>query len=319
MNIIDFENVRTYMESVFILFFILSGTYLYSFRDSLPWLTPFVILSYGIIISLFGIYQYYEYLNIIKKKDDKPSYRVPRTIGAGIIWILWLIYGIIFKDVSLLFSPIIGYIQSSIVVLLVLLTYLPEIKENRIWTNIIFFCVLLLLFIPHSDTISHDMDKFILFIKIFVFYILYVLTETLHILQEENKIFEITTSSPIDYNKWIYKTEIKIIQSCWILLISKYLLLGVIFQFIPLCIELSKYKHEMDKWKQQILPTVNDNISIKKKPKKKYSTVKKKKKKKKFMSNILICNIGNIDEEELELILNDEDDNSNTEEEQKQE
>ena len=316
MNTIDFENIRTYMEIVFIFFFILTGTYLYSFKDFLPWIAPFVVLSYGIIISLFAIYQYYEYLNVLKKRDDNSPNRIPRTIGAGIIWILWLIYGIIFKDVSVMFPTIIGCIQSSIIVLLVLLTYLPEIKEKPIWTNGIFFFVLLLLFIPHSDTISHNMDKFILFIKIFVFYILYGLTETLDILQqEENNKFDI---SNIEYqnNKWIYKTEIKIIRSCWILLTSKYLILGVIFQIIPLWIELLKYKHKVN---VQKLPTTSDFSFINKNNLKKQlkrhrnssKTIKSKKETKRNISKSTIYKIGNIQQKELDCILDFVDDDNN--------
>ncbi len=272
---INLDSVKTYMEIVFVFLLMTSGTYFYTLRDKITWIAPFIVLSYGIVLSALALYQYYQTVSNNLKEDDILNNK-PRTLGAGFIWVLWLVYGIVFRDISPLFESI-SYIQSAIVILIVLLTYWKrDITENPIWANTIFFMVTLLLFIPHGDTISHDMNHIILFLKIGIFYFLYVITEIYHVLDNELQKYNTSynSSSRIVKYKSIYKTEIKIVQSAWVLLASKYLLIGSVIQLFPLIIELQrvlkKNKEQKNAFlsKQLSVPrsSSNSSSSIVKKP-----------------------------------------------------
>ena len=240
------------MEIVLVFVLIVSGTYLYTLRDAFPWMAPFVVLSYGILISGLSFYQYYQYVKISRKEDDLPS-RNLKTLGAGFVWILWLVYGIVFRDVSPLFEGTsIAYFQNGLVMGIILLTYWKkELNEHPVWANGVFFVVVLLLFIPHVDTISQDMNRYVLFSKIFAFYTLYVLTEICHVLEDEELQHNtlVNQKSIAEKYRMIYRTEIKIVQSSWVLLTSKYLILGAIVQLVPLLMDISKIMNRVKEQK----------------------------------------------------------------------
>ncbi len=166
------------------------------------------------------------------------------TLASSYVWIAWLIYGLVFREFSLFLPYWIGYAQVVIVISLVLASYAREsfLDGNHVFVNILFFVILSLLFLPHSDTISHDMDVPTLFLKVTAFYVLYVLTQ----LHQNTK----TTTTPIggaysNPNYWRYKSvcdaELKIVRSSWVLLAPKYLVIGAVIQLVPLLWEIWKH------------------------------------------------------------------------------
>ena len=108
---VNFDSVRTYMEVAAVFALITSGTYLYAQRAETPWIGPFIVLLYGVWIAGASLYQYLEYRTLLIKEDDPPRTR-PAALGAARVWILWLVYGIVFREVSPLVSPTMAYAQS---------------------------------------------------------------------------------------------------------------------------------------------------------------------------------------------------------------
>ncbi len=244
MATFDFDSVRTYMEAMLVFLLIMSGTVLYNLRDTLPWLAPFVVLTYGLIFSGASLYQYVMLLRHQHKQDDKPIEGL-KTIGAGILWVSWLVYGIVFRDVRplIMMSGVsVAYVHGALVLGLVMLTYWQhDLRYNSLWANGIFLGSILLLFVPHTDTISHDMNPVVLFFKTVIFYVLYLLTEVRQILETE-RVFhdQVENNNSFSLNaqqerfRQIYRAEVKIVQSAWVLIASKYLLFGAIFQLLLL-------------------------------------------------------------------------------------
>ena len=205
---------------------IFSGTYLYTLKNVYAWVIPFVLLSYGIVISTLGVYRYWRYKEIIEKEDDTPR-KISSALGASFIWIMWLTYGTIFRDVGSLFPPVIGYTQNLVCVVLVLFTYWkPDLRENVMWSDAILLMTVLLLFMPHPDTISHGMSDIVLFTKILVFFCLYVLTA---MIQDDKRRYErMENTRARDY---IQLMEVTVVQSLWVLMVSKYLVFASVIQF----------------------------------------------------------------------------------------
>ena len=240
---VDFENVYTYKHSGVIFLFIVSGTGLYTLRHLNDWLGPFMLLSYSLVA--FG---YFCSLSTIQKNP-------PEMVEAGIIWLGWLIYGMLFTDVRLVVASHIGYIRECAILFTVLLNYW---KTNSCLIKPLFFLVGMSLFFPNSDMIANRMENNLLFLKITLFFFLFFLAEVTSLSLDYGKNYSDLYGTHNSYPpaKGFGEMEIKIIRSSWVFLVSKYALLISIFQFGFFCwLIYKKYYFDKDISKT-ILPII---------------------------------------------------------------
>ena len=147
MTKINFDSVTTYLEITLVFVIIMTGTYLYSFGISVLWICPIVILFYSIIIIIVT-FNKYKYIN---EDEDTFLPERPNTLGASYIWIFWLIYGILFKDVIFLLPSSAFYIQNVIAIAIIVFTYMKsEIYENLMLSSTLLIFAIFLLFLPLS-------------------------------------------------------------------------------------------------------------------------------------------------------------------------
>ena len=242
--VVDFDSVTMYAEIVAVFVLIMTGTYLYTLRDVLPAVAPFLVLVYAIAIFAADVYQRNAWARVLRKTDDPPVQR-PRTLGAAMVWVAWLVYGIVFRDVAPLLPDSVAYVQSALAVALVLATYVRrDLVEKLTWSTAALLVAVLLLFVPHADTVTHDMNALLLFAKTFVFYVLYVLTEIsqlLHDADARRRLHE-APSSAQKMQRSVANAQIKVLQSAWVLLATKYFVLGAIAQLLPLYVAISTTK-----------------------------------------------------------------------------
>ncbi len=258
-DVMNFESVYTYFDVVLIFGILLSGTYLYTLRDLHEWLAPYIVLFYGFVLLTIHIIS----ITIVKGSSSKkqPVLR-PKTLLAGWIWLFWIIYGIVFKEISPAFPVAVGYIQSAVVVGFVMLSYIKLFQD---WHHLIFAVVLLLLVVPHADSISHHLDPLVLYVKLVLFYVLYVLSEMWNIVsirKGKQKINDVTT------------LEYHIVRSCWVLLTSKYLIVFSLFQIIPITYQM--FHDCVPEQTMQALPVVDPTLQLVEKPIRKKSSKKLK-------------------------------------------
>ncbi len=238
---LDFDSVTMYTEIVGVFALIATGTYIYTLRGVLPGVAPFVVLVFAIAIFAIDVYQRQAWARALRKTDDPPAPR-PRTLGAALVWILWLVYGIVFRDVAPLLPDSFAYAQSAIAVALVLATYVRrDLVERVAWSSGALLAAVLLLFIPHADTVTHDMGAVLLIGKTLAFYVLYVFTEVSQMLHEaEDRRRAVAPLTPVQrVRRSVANAQIKVLQSAWVLLATKYFVFGAIVQLLPLYVDIS--------------------------------------------------------------------------------
>ncbi len=282
-TVIKVDAFHDYMEILFVFIIIFTGTYTYTVDN---WISPFVLFLYGIMIGCYAVFSYFICRSLAKKEDDFPLYKIVRTIDAAVVWGTWLIYGTVFRNIGPPFSsvPIVGHSLGVMTFALVLLTYYwnhvnlgaaeddhdddvgslngnPSTKKSAI---ILFTAVLML--IPHSKTSYHSTSS-ILFAKVAVFYLLYLLTEFYQVLQRKYERLNAHVTTAKEDKNWLYKLELKVVQTAWVLLVSEYLIGAFVLQLIPLCNQIWWYLKRVHDV-AQFLPTTSP-IPVKKRKKKK--------------------------------------------------
>lgn len=247
------EIQKAYLESIGVFLLIFTGTYLFSNHQVVADLNKsgFIIVAAFLSLTLISIFRLYEYVKEVEKEDDPPRQRLNTTV-AGWIWIFWLIHSILFKDFSVLSILSSGY--SMWVIFLVLGSYLPFIRENRIYPHVLFLSFSLLLFLPNENNIANRANMTILmmpacFMKILIFYGLYILSEfesnslVERGVNEETllpMIMQCTPNSddllrrvPYQYlRERMHILEIQIPRASWILFVPNFLIYAVSLQLI---------------------------------------------------------------------------------------
>lgn len=239
VNRIDLESVHTYANMFIVFLIIMAGTTLYSFREKIEWLPPVIILSHCLLFLVLV------FMN--QGKANASRIMRPNAVVAGWVWLFWLVYGTIFKDVQPVFSEETGYIQSAIAIGLVFVTYWKGFRTRPRQIHLIALAVGILLFFPHPDAVSASMSRTVLFVKVIIFYVVYNLTEMCVIMESEYMYVTGATKNNTLRQGTPYATEKMIIQSAWILMVSKYLIVGVAFQIIPIASMLWFYGKRLKK------------------------------------------------------------------------
>jgi hypothetical protein len=133
------------------------------------------LLSY-IVINI-------EVIPIITKDGDKILKTQTKNIFSDvnclvIAWLFWMTYGVVFYPIYDLFGNLWVLIQTLILVFLVLLSYRPQIINNKwhTWSIIIVYTIVVLFFFS-KDGISEALEDFVLVTKVVLFSILYMIND----------------------------------------------------------------------------------------------------------------------------------------------
>ena len=212
--VLRFDLAQMYVEVVGVFALIVLGTFGFSYHAQFPWLAPFVLLTSAVILSGAALWKHNHQLARSKKDDDTTEQL--DMILSGAVWLVWLVYGELFKDVAPLVSGWAAYVHGAIIVVLVLLSHgRDNIRREGAWSTFLIVAVAVLLFIPHPDTISQHLPIPILFVKVCVFYVLFGIAEMATKLDFDAR--RRAGDVPTRLER-VFATQIKIVQSAWVLL-----------------------------------------------------------------------------------------------------
>lgn len=253
MGIVLME-ARMYSELVSVLILIFGGTFVFSrYSGEQRWLAPFVLLSSGVLLAVFARHKHLRRIHAGKKTDDA----APETFDAllaGAIWVGWMTYGLVFKDMHPLFDGVAAYIHGSLAVVLVLMSHsVSNVQQNVACADILAFLVIILLFMPHPDMISFDLEPLMLYTKVSVFAVLFCVSE---VAQKMGFDTRISTKNPPTEADRMYATQIQVVQTAWVLLSIFPLLLLATLQILMFAGEIRMHtQREHQDANQPILPT----------------------------------------------------------------
>lgn len=263
--VLDFDSVYTYVDMITVLVFIILTSYSFNAvqhtyfngaeddRVVNTHIAGYIILYASILLLAYTLAQN-------QRKRRQPTVAKPNTISASWVWILWLIYGVIFATATKppLYNESIAFAQGILTLGLVLSTYLNQVYKNPMFIHGIILINLVLLSLPHFDSVALGMHVVLLLIKSIMFYTIFMVSELVAIAASGgNQEYWSESRSTL----WL---EIKIVQSIWILFVPRVLLIGFFFQLVPLV--LSLYSSNKDSLKLPTKSTVKPPPSIPKKP-----------------------------------------------------
>jgi hypothetical protein len=210
----------------------------------------------------------------------------PNIWYGGWIWLGWLFYGLIFKEIDFgTYNDPIAFTQSSIIIGLVVLTYIEVIRQNLLYTSLVALFYALLLFIPHTDSRILNTGLILITVKLFCFIILFCVIQFCKFVASFRSNPSSSSSSKKSSSKsssgsWpsmasvikndefiqyytdsfenFREAELTCIQSSWVLFVTRWSIFLVIVQFVPLFIQfvsaIEKYEN-IRKEIASVLPT----------------------------------------------------------------
>jgi hypothetical protein len=223
-----------FLQSVIICFSIFIGTGIIQselFHSGIL-IGIFVVLY--LIMTFHGLYE----LGIMLSKEDDIKQPKNISILCGWIWIIWISYGFIFKDVPLFTT--IAYIHGIILIILIIISYFEVVSFSI--AHLIFFFLIIAIIIPNEDGIYGLLSWPLLYSKVSLFFLLYVLSDINDILSyEPDQVLPLHNSEIISCGvypviisnpKQLYRIELKLVRSVWVLFIPKYILVVSVIQIV---------------------------------------------------------------------------------------
>lgn len=217
---VDYKNAKSYVDIFLSGLLIICGTSLLSLSN---YLIPTLILLYiQIATLLYFICNFY-----LNNKICGIFYTENGLNGRGAVflWVSWILYSFLFdfKSINKKIEEELKYeeydfLHAIVLLFILFFSYLPIVKSRIDNIRCIFILYLLSLYIINGDSSVVFNDIIIGLLKVIIFFIIYI---TIDILQKNYKGFESESL-----------VLLKIIQSSWILLISKQFMIIGIFQFI---------------------------------------------------------------------------------------
>ena len=255
--VLRFDLAQMYVEVVGIFTLIILGTFSFSYHAQIPWLAPFVLLTSAVILSGAGLWKHNHRLAMSKKDDDATEQL--DMILSGAVWLVWLVYGELFKDVAPIMSGWAAYVHGAIIAVLVLLSHSRDnIRREGAWSTSLIVAVTALLFIPHPDMMSQHLPIPILFVKVCVFYILFGIAEMATKLDFDAR--RRAGDVPTRLER-VFATQIQIVQSAWVLLSIFPLIAISIAQCMLLLREIRRHMRAR-RARDTLLPTVAPSSSV---------------------------------------------------------
>jgi uncharacterized membrane protein len=253
-------------EVVGVFVLIASGTLAFSYHEHLTWLAPFVLLASALSLVAAHLWKQRRYLGQSKKDDDAIVAEPADMLPAGVVWIVWLIYGDIFRGVAPLVSGFAAYVHGTLIVLLVLISHSrSDIRRDGGWATFLICAVGVLLFIPHPDTVSQRMPFHVLFVKVFLFYSLFSVSDTATRLEFDARR---RADDPPTGSERACAMQIKIVQSAWVLLSLFPLTAVAVLQFLLLFREIRRHTRytQQRRRRRNVLPVHNGDVARKNRP-----------------------------------------------------
>lgn len=159
------------------------GTYIFSMGDDKEKVIPYVLCCYFFVFLLAYIVVNIAVLPTLTEDHDKSfKTQIKMTFNDVncliIAWLFWLTYGVVFFPIYDLFGNLWILIQTLILVILVLLSYVPQVLNNKIhsWADITIYTIVVLFFFS-KDGISVYLTDFVLITKVVLFTILYIIND----------------------------------------------------------------------------------------------------------------------------------------------
>ncbi len=167
--------------------------------------------------------------------------------SMGYVWVGWLVYGLLFEHVHLWLQEVtwLPYVQSSIVVPLVLLTYWSVVRERPALVTAILCVNTAVLFMPHTDNIAHNMPLILILAKVIVFAVIYLAANLSQLMIErwsrhsERLKREWRTVRFLRRSQYMYWLQLRLLQSSWVLLAQRYVMIvGACIQTVALLVRI---------------------------------------------------------------------------------
>jgi hypothetical protein len=194
---------------------------------SSEWTNPgFLIAGFFILYIALTFHGLFE-MSASIADDDKPGRTI--SIMCGWIWVVWMTYGFLLKDVPS--SDSISYIQGFVIVVAVLVSYFETATPRAI--HFIFLILLFAFLISNQDGIYSLLPTPILYGKVVLFFFLYILTDINDTLSYDRNTVLPMRNSDIMCGMYpvlvasldqLIRIEIKLMRSVWILFVHRYLL-----------------------------------------------------------------------------------------------
>jgi hypothetical protein len=220
------------------------------------WVRPFVLLTTAIALSVFGMVKHLNRIRSTKKMDDPPQEELGALLAGG-IWYGWMTYGVVFGDVPPVVVGAWAYVHGIVVALLVMVSHShANARRDGACATVLLVAVVLLLFLPHPDTISRHIEPTALFTKILAFYVLFAVVEVAHKLD-----FEARTrigDGPTPAQR-VYAVQVQVVQTAWVLLTIIPLIPIAVMQIFILGVEI--HGHLRDRRNAHLISATTTTIS----------------------------------------------------------
>jgi hypothetical protein len=239
---INFESVRTYAELVGVGIFVVFGTAFYVQWDGSIFARPMVILLCSILLGVYTI------LREESPRDSKPSLvknnglfslpKRPEAVTAGWMWLLWLVYSSVFRDVAFQFDSFFwSVVQTGTASAVVVVSYF--LHYNSMHVAYLAALSAVLLFVPHLDALASSTPPAYVYIKVAESYVLYSLHEIIQIMEDDFAMRMTNAASP-PIGK-LHAAELKALRSGWILFAYRYFVYAAVFQIVYVSYALYRY------------------------------------------------------------------------------
>lgn len=193
-------------------------------------------LTIGVVAFVFLIFTFYEGYEMSQKYEKEDDLNQTYTIGVfcGWIWLVWVSYGLIAKDVVI--YDTISLIYGVFLLGMVVVTYIDWAPKKLFHAFLLIFFASI--FVPNQDGIYALIPVYLLYLKVVLFVLLYVTSE-LSLTEKPEHLLPVSSVDSVSCatypivlidQQWIYRMEIKLIRSAWVLFALKYLLIASFFQ-----------------------------------------------------------------------------------------
>jgi hypothetical protein len=146
------------------------------------------IVPYVLSCCFFAFVVAYGLINVIvipaitkdRSKEEKIQVKTTFTDIYCLIltWLFWLTYGVVFKDIYQSFGTLWIGIQTLIVFVLVIVSYVPLVMNNKVHTwSVTLLYAFIVLFFYSQDGISSKQPTLVLITKSVLFAILYIIND----------------------------------------------------------------------------------------------------------------------------------------------
>jgi hypothetical protein len=227
----DFQIItgfERYRELLSVYLLIISGTCLYAFCSITPLLGSFIVLIYELCIAVITTYIHY------KHKNSRDCDHIPDSIRPMWIWVIWIIYVMITRNLKIFDSDILEYFNILMIIGVLLFTYTKWNIDTKEITILLFAISALIITISGINRSSYELNVYIMSLKVTIFFVVYSLDNS----TRNEDILSIANVSSIKRKELIFSFQQKAIRSSWVLFapvsIIEIGLVQIVYMFITI-------------------------------------------------------------------------------------